>query len=309
MSNHIYILPWTKAYHTFAEYLFLSLIDVHGKTLLIRSHQVHLDYGQTKHVWYTQQLIAADTTFSVPRSSSYTHQVSNCHSNLVTTPASSINLTSKSVHSLSLRFLCRIFWILDKLKIEMTKDSLEKTCVMLVRMGSIPVSRISIDIISTHTTSTSNIIDILRIASFLLDLNINSPRYYHAFKNYVKTTFNNGLSLSEVDLIQLKRETTNHGSNLMEVEWGGNIDSNYTSMTKHVPSLMEVDWGGSIDPNYISDGCMLMQVDWGGKLEVNHINEYMPSEVDWGAHETHQNGHSIKKVDWGDYDPTLYTMD
>ena len=31
-----------------------------------------------------------------------------------------------------------------------------------------------------------------------------------------------------------------------------------------------------------------MQVDWGGKLRVNHINEYMPSEVDWGAHETHQ---------------------
>ena len=36
-----------------------------------------------------------------------------------------------------------------------------------------------------------------------------------------------------------------------------------------------------------------MQVDWGGKLRVNHINEYMPSEVDWGVHETHQNGQSI----------------
>ena len=52
-----------------------------------------------------------------------------------------------------------------------------------------------------------------------------------------------------------------------------------------------------------------MQVDWVGKLRVNHINECMPSEVDWGAHETHQNGHSIAKVDWGDYDPTLYPMD
>ena len=48
--------------HTLAEYLFLCLIDAHGKTLLCGSHQVPLDYGQTKHVWYTQQLIVADTT-------------------------------------------------------------------------------------------------------------------------------------------------------------------------------------------------------------------------------------------------------
>ena len=52
-----------------------------------------------------------------------------------------------------------------------------------------------------------------------------------------------------------------------------------------------------------------MQVDWGGKLRVNDINECMPSEVDWGAHETHQNGHSITKVDWGDHDPCHYPMD
>ena len=73
-----------------------------------------------------------------------------------------------------------------------------------------------------------------------------------------------------------------------EVDWGGNIGSNYTSTTKHGPSLMEVDWGGNIDPNYTSSGCMIMPVDWGEKLGVNHINECMPSEVDWGAHETHQ---------------------
>ena len=60
--------------HTFAEYLFLCLIHAHGKTLLCGSHQVPLDYGQTKHVWYTQQLIVADITFSIPRSSSYTHR-------------------------------------------------------------------------------------------------------------------------------------------------------------------------------------------------------------------------------------------
>ena len=60
----------------------------------------------------------------------------------------------------------------------------------------------------------------------------------------------------------------------MEVDWGGNIDSIYTSTTKHGPSLMEVDWGGNIDPYYTSSGCILMQFDWGEKLRVNHINEY-----------------------------------
>ena len=42
--------------HTFAENLFLCLIDAHGKTLLHGLDQVLLDYGQTKHVWYTQQI-------------------------------------------------------------------------------------------------------------------------------------------------------------------------------------------------------------------------------------------------------------
>ena len=65
----------------------------------------------------------------------------------------------------------------------------------------------------------------------------------HAFSNYVKTTLNHGFSLSEVDLADLKRETT------------------------HGPSLMEVDWGGKIEPNDSSRGCMLMQVDWGGNSE------------------------------------------
>ena len=106
----------------------------------------------------------------------------------------------------------------------------------------------------------------------------------NTISNYVKKTFNNGLSISEADLSQLKRETTKHGPSLMEVDWGGNINSNFTSTTKHGPNLMEVDWGGNIDPNYTSCGCMLMQIDWGGKLRVNHINECIPPEVDWGAH-------------------------
>ena len=150
-------------------------------------------------VWYIQQLIVADTTFSVPRSSSYTHQVSDCHSNLVTTPSSSIDLTSESVPDLSLSFLCRIFLILDKLKIEMTKDSLyhagkngehsygENLC-NAGKNGEHSCVENSMEIISTHTTSTSlvvpiraykrlNIFAILSIDSFLLDLNTNPPKY------------------------------------------------------------------------------------------------------------------------------------
>ena len=121
---------------------------------------------------------------------------------------------------------------------------MEKTCIMLLRMGSTPVWRTSMEIISTHTTSTSlvvpiraykrlNIFAILSIASFLLDLNIKPPRFMNTSRrgtssltnqhmdnpnvlsNYVKTTPTHGLSLSEVDLSHLVRETTRHGSSLM----------------------------------------------------------------------------------------------
>ena len=167
--------------HTFAKYLFLCLIDAHGKTPLCGSHQVPLDYGQTKHVWYTQKLIAADTTFSVPRSSSYTHQVSNCNSNLVTTPASSMDLTSKSVQYLSLPLLCRIFLILDKLKIEMNKEPFnhaakngEHSCVEIFHGDSLNPTSFVVPI---RAYKRLNIFTILIFASFLLDLNIKSQRY------------------------------------------------------------------------------------------------------------------------------------
>ena len=65
--------------------------------------------------------------------------------------------------------------------------------------------------------------------------------------------------------------------------------------------LMEVDWGGNLKPNYTSSGCMLMEVDWGGKLILN-------SMIDWGAHETHPNGHSITEVDWGGHDAGPYNI-
>ena len=206
----------------------------------------------------------------------------------MTTPASSIDLISKSVHYLSLLFLCRIFLIIDKLKIEMTKDSLhhvvkngEHSCVKIFHGDNLNPHNIN-KLRCTHQSlqETQHLCHPEHSLIFVGPEH-QSPKIYHAFSSYVKTTFNNGLSLSEVDLSHLNRETTNHGSNLTEVDWGGNIDSNYISTTKHGPSLMEVDLGGNIDPNHTSSGCILMQVDWGGKLRVNHICEYMPSEVDW----------------------------
>ena len=52
-----------------------------GDSTLAKLNQVKLlcetFISQFYFVWYTQQLIVADTTFSFPRSSSNTHQVSN----------------------------------------------------------------------------------------------------------------------------------------------------------------------------------------------------------------------------------------
>ena len=91
---------------------------------------------------------------------------------------------------------------------------------------------------------------------------------------------------------------------------GLNAFSNYVKTTLNLgSSLKEVDWGGNIDPNYTSSRCMLMEVDWGGKLRVNHIHESMPCESDWGAHETNHNEHSTTRVHWGDHDPSLNPMD
>ena len=72
---------------------------------------------------------------------------------------------------------------------------------------------------------------------------------------------------------------------------------------------MEVEWGGKFVPNHTSSECILMEIDWGGKLIVNHTSECMLSEDDWGAHQTHQNGHSVTEGDWGGHDPSFYLMD
>ena len=48
--------------HTFAEYLFLCLIDAHGKTSLCGSHQVTQDYRQTKLL----QTFCKDDSYDYP---------------------------------------------------------------------------------------------------------------------------------------------------------------------------------------------------------------------------------------------------
>ena len=159
--------------------------------------------------------------------------------------------------------MCRIFLILDKLKIEMTKDSLyhagkngehsygenlcnaaknrEHSCVENFHGDNLNPHIIN-NLSCTHQSiqETQHLYHPEHCLIFIGPEH-QSSKIYHAFSNYVKRTFNTGLSLSEVDMIHLKRETTNHGSNLMEGDWGGNIGSNYTSTTKHGPSLVEVD--------------------------------------------------------------------
>ena len=213
-------------------------------------------------VWYIQQLLVADTISYVPRSSSYTHQVSDCHFNLVTTPSSSIDLTSQSVPHLSLPFLCRIFLILDKFKIEMTKDSLhhagkngehsygenlpnaakngEHSSVENFHGDNLNphnINKLSCTHQSLqetqhlfHTECCLNFVgpehQSSKIYEYLTKRPIKSNQHMdntNAFSNYVKTKLNHGLRFSEVDLSYLKRETTKHGYSLMDVDWGGNI--------------------------------------------------------------------------------------
>ena len=169
----------------------------------------------------------------------------------MTTISSSIDLTSQSVPDLSLSFLCRICLILDKLKIEMIKDSLyhagkngehsfEENLYNAAKNGEHPcVGNFHGDNLNPHKikklTCTHQRLQetqhlchpehclnfvgpehqASKIYEYLAKRHIKSNQHMynpHAFSNYVKTTFNNGLSLSEADLSHLIRETTKHGS-------------------------------------------------------------------------------------------------
>ena len=135
----------------------------------------------------------------------------------MTTPSSSIDLTSISVSHLSLSFLCIILLILDKLKIGMTKDPLHhpgkngehfygENLHNAAKNEKHSCVRVSMEIISTHTSSTSlavpiraykrlNIFAILRIASFLLDLPIKPPRYMNTSQRGTSSQTNTWITL------------------------------------------------------------------------------------------------------------------
>ena len=131
--------------------------------------------------------------------------------------------------------------ILDKLKIEVTKDPIH------------PVGRNG-----EHFIKSIQHMDIL-----------------HAFINYVRATANHGLSPSEVDWGDPKGEHTkmlkyiSDGCMLMEVDWGGNLKLNYTSCgCMH----MEVEWGGKLIVHCMVDwgahgtypnGHNISEIDWG----------------------------------------------
>ena len=135
----------------------------------------------TKHIPLCDPAVHTCTTFSVPRSSSETNRVSDCHSSLVTTTSSRI----ESVPNPSLSPMCIILLIIDKLKIEITKDPMHHTC-----------------------KSGEHFYEENFIYEYPTKRHIKSNQHMdilHPFSNYVKTTF---LSPSEVDWGDPKGEPT-----------------------------------------------------------------------------------------------------
>ena len=54
----------------------------------------------------------------------------------------------------------------------------------------------------------------------------------------------------------------------------------------HGSRLMEVDWGGKLRVNHIHE-CMPSELHWGDHdPSLNPMEEYSISEVDWGAHDS-----------------------
>ena len=222
------------------------------------------EFHITKHA----PLVHTGTPFSMPKSSSRTNRVSVCHSRLVTTSSSR--------------------WILDKLKIEVTK-------ALIHHIGKNGEYFYGENFIHEYPKSWRHIKSNQNIGT------------HHTFNNCVSKTFN-------------------HGPNPSEIDWGDAIDvpmkhgPNYTS---NVCTLMEVDWGEKLKLNYTSYGCMLMEVDWGGKFNYTsygcpmanwqgpetHPAEHNTSEVDLGGHDpnpNHMNESLLSEVDWGAHDSGVF---
>ena len=144
---------------------------------MLTGHQVpqHIANNSTGAVQSSKPYFAGHIQWSVAvntisRSLCCMYQVSHCHSNLVTTLSSCLLLTLTSVYNQnltcstpsSLSSFCSIPFILGKLKIKLTKNPQhhadqnggihgERTFIMVVRMGSILMRRISMEPIQRVT--------------------------------------------------------------------------------------------------------------------------------------------------------------
>ena len=203
----------------------------------------------TIHITFGDSIVHTGTTLSVPSSSSEICRVSDCHSNLVTTPSSRM--------------------ILDKLKLEVTKDPTHH----VGKNGEDFIkSNQHLDILPEILPEFSKCVR----ASFNHGLRHSDDDWGDPKGELTKMVkyISNGCMLMEVDWGgNLKLNYTSCECMLMEVDWGGKLIVN--SM---------VDWGAhGTHPN----GHNISEVDWGGyDSSSNHMNEFLLSEVDWGAHDS-----------------------
>ena len=142
----------------------------------------------------------------MPKLSSGTNRVSDCHSRLVTTSSSR--------------------WILDKPKIEVTKG-------LIHHIGKNGKHFYGENFIHEYPKSWRHI-----------KSNQNMGIHY-TFNNCVREAFNHGPSPSEIDWGDAIDVPINHGPNytsngciLMEIDWGDKLKLNYTS---YGYMLMDID--------------------------------------------------------------------
>ena len=176
----------------------------------------------------------------MPKSSSGTNRVSDCHSRLVTTSSSR--------------------WILDKPKIEVTK-------ALIHHIGKTGEHFYGENFLHEYPKSWRHVKLIRKTGT------------HHTFNNCVRETFNDGLSPSEIDWGDAIDVPIKHGPNytsngciLMEIDWGGklnctscgcpmaNCQGHETHPTGHNTS--GVDWGGhDANPTHMNEP-LLSEVDW-----------------------------------------------
>ena len=136
-------------------------------------------------------------SFSVPRSFSYTHQVSDCHSNLVTTPSSSIDMTSQSIPDLSLYSLYHAGKNGEhsyEENLDNAAKNGEHSCVENFHGDNLNPHNINKLSCTHQSLQETQHLCIPEHCLIFVGSEHQSSKIYHAFSNYVKTTFNNGLS-------------------------------------------------------------------------------------------------------------------